>query len=106
MPLPNHFHSLVAVRLAITAVITTVIGPVGSEIRVGVPPKRAAKKPTKIAPHKPAEAPAPEATPNVSAIGKAITAAVIPPKISPFTHGSLIFSEGAKNGILFAKANR
>ena len=57
----------------------------GSEIRAGVPPKTAAKKPIIIAPHNPAEAPAPEATPKVKAIGRAITTAVIPPKISPFT---------------------
>ncbi len=63
----------------------TVMGPVGSEISVGVPPNRAAKKPTKTAPHKPALAPAPEATPKARAIGKAIMAAVTPPNISPLT---------------------
>ena len=81
----NPCSGLAAVSPAMTAVITTVIGPVGSEIKVGVPPNNAAKKPTKIAPHSPAEAPAPEATPKVRAIGRAITAAVIPPKISPLT---------------------
>ena len=66
-----------------TAVITTVIGPVGSEINVGVPPNRAAKRPTNTAPQRPAVAPAPLATPKARAIGKAITAAVTPPKRSP-----------------------
>jgi hypothetical protein len=79
------FSGSAAVREAITEVITTVIGPVGSDIKVAVPPNSAAKKPIKIAPHNPADAPAPEATPKVKAIGKAITAAVTPPKISPFT---------------------
>ncbi len=37
----------VAVKLRITEVNTTVIGPVGSEIKVGVPPKTAATKPNK-----------------------------------------------------------
>ena len=72
-----------AISFAITAVKTTVIGPVGSEIRVGEPPNNAANKPTKIAPYKPASAPAPEATPKANAIGSAITAAVTPPKTSP-----------------------
>jgi hypothetical protein len=66
-------------------VTITVIGPVGSEIRLGVPPNKAAKNPTNIAPHNPAEAPAPEAIPNANAIGKATTAAVNPPRISPCT---------------------
>ena len=66
-----------------TAVITTVIGPVGSEISVGVPPNRAAKRPTSTAPQRPAVAPAPLATPKARAIGRAITAAVRPPNRSP-----------------------
>ena len=33
-----------------TVAITTVMGPVGPEICEGVPPNKAAKKPTKIAP--------------------------------------------------------
>ena len=32
------------------AAMTTVMGPVGPETWAGVPPKRAAKKPTKMAP--------------------------------------------------------
>ena len=63
--------------------MTTVIGPVGPEICDGVPPNRAAKKPTKMAPYSPAMGPAPEATPKASASGSATTAAVTPPKISP-----------------------
>ena len=63
--------------------ITTVIGPVGPEICDGVPPNSAAKKPTIIAPYKPAIAPAPDDTPKAKAKGKATTAAVIPPNKSP-----------------------
>ena len=47
---PVSLSGAVAVKFAITAVMTTVIGPVGSEINVGVPPKSAAKKPTNTAP--------------------------------------------------------
>ena len=71
------------VKLRITAVNTTVIGPVGSEISVDVPPNSAATKPIITAPQRPAAAPAPEATPKASAIGSATTAAVSPPKASP-----------------------
>ena len=77
------FSGLRAVRLAITAVITTVIGPVGSEIRLGVPPNRAANRPTSTAPQRPAAAPAPEATPKARARGRATIAAVTPPNRSP-----------------------
>jgi hypothetical protein len=63
--------------------MTTVIGPVGPETCAGVPPNIAAKNPQAIAPYRPAIAPAPEATPNASANGRATTAAVNPPKISP-----------------------
>ena len=69
--------------LVSTAVIITVIGPVGSEIREVEPPNKAAKRPTKIAPQSPASAPAPEATPKASAKGKDIIAVVTPPNISP-----------------------
>ena len=44
------FSGFTAMRLAITAVMTTVIGPVGSEIRVGVPPNSEANRPTSTAP--------------------------------------------------------
>ena len=47
-----------------TAVMTAVNGPVGSEIKVGMPPKIEAKKPISMAPYKPAVGPTPEATPN------------------------------------------
>ena len=43
--------------------ITMAIGAVGPDIWVCVPPKTAAKKPTAIAPYRPAAAPMPEATP-------------------------------------------
>ncbi|GAB4340205.1 MAG: hypothetical protein Fur0042_00720 [Cyanophyceae cyanobacterium] len=66
-----------------TAVTMTVMGPVGSEMRLGVPPNKAAKKPTRMAPQSPAEAPAPEAMPKARAMGKATTAAVRPPSTSP-----------------------
>ena len=66
-----------------TVAITTVIGPVGPEICEGVPPNRAAKKPTIIAPYKPAVAPAPEAIPKARARGRATTDAVTPPNTSP-----------------------
>ena len=62
---------------------TTVMGPVGPVICVGVPPNNAAKKPTIIAPYRPGKGPNPEATPNAKARGSATTAAVNPPKKSP-----------------------
>ena len=62
---------------------TTVIGPVGPVICVGVPPNKAAKKPTIIAPYNPGKGPKPDATPKAKANGSATTAAVKPPKKSP-----------------------
>ena len=62
---------------------TTIIGPVGPDICDGVPPNRAAKKPTNIAPYTPAMGPAPEASPKARARGSATTPAVNPPKMSP-----------------------
>ena len=74
--------------------VMTVIGPVGPLICECVPPNRAAKKPSRVAPTKPARAPIelaagssmpPKACiPNASANGKATIPAVMPPKISPF----------------------
>ena len=61
----------------------TVIGPVGSDIKVGVPPNTAAKKPIIIAPYKPASGPTPDATPKVKAKGNETIAAVNPPNTSP-----------------------
>ena len=61
----------------------TVIGPVGPDTWVGVPPNRAARKPSTMAPVSPAIGPAPEATPKASARGRATTAAVRPPVRSP-----------------------
>jgi hypothetical protein len=49
-----------------------------------VPPKRAAKKLTKIAPYNPALGPKPELTPKARANGRATIPAVIPPNRSPF----------------------
>ncbi len=74
------FSGLRASREAMMVVMTTVIGPVGSEISVGVPPNNAAKKPTQTAPYNPATGPAPEATPKASARGKETIAVVSPPK--------------------------
>jgi hypothetical protein len=59
------------------------MGPVGSEMRVGVPPNKAAKKPTQTAPYSPPRGPTPEATPKARARGNETTAAVTPPKMSP-----------------------
>ena len=68
----------------ITTAIATAIGAVGPDTMAGVPPKIAANKAIAIAAYIPATAPTPDATPKAVAIGNAITAAVIPPKISPF----------------------
>jgi hypothetical protein len=68
---------------AIKTILTAVIGAVGPDIWVGVPPKKAAKKLIKIAPYKPALGPNPELKPNASASGRATIPAVIPPKKSP-----------------------
>ena len=78
------FSGLAAIKEVTTAVMTTVIGPVGSEIRVEVPPNNEANKPIIMAPYKPASAPTPEATPKVSAKGRDTIAAVKPPSMSPF----------------------
>jgi hypothetical protein len=59
------------------------MGAVGPEICVSVPPNKAAKKLTKIAPYNPALGPNPELTPKAKASGKATIPAVSPPKISP-----------------------
>ena len=60
-----------------------VMGPVGPEIWVRVPPNTAAKKPTPIAPYSPAAAPNPVAMPKASAAGSVTTAEVTPPNRSP-----------------------
>ena len=79
MPVSGYLATI----LVITAVMITVIGPVGSEIKLLEPPNNAAYRPTMIAPHKPASAPAPEATPNANAKGSEMMAVVTPPNISP-----------------------
>ncbi len=83
------------IAVAMNSVITTVMGPVGPVIWEAVPPKRDAKIPVNMAPYSPAAAPmamasgvpigAKAETPNARARGKAITAADMPPEISPFT---------------------
>ena len=57
-------------------------------------PKIPAIKDKIIAPHNPAEAPKPEATPKARACGNAIIVAIIAPNISPFNSAdfSLIFA--------------
>ena len=76
--------SFAAIIPAITTILTAVIGAVGPEIWVLVPPNRAAKKLIKIAPYRPAVGPSPEETPKANAKGKATIPAVIPPNASPF----------------------
>ena len=63
--------------------MATVMAGVGPEIWNRLPPNTDAKKPTAIAPYRPASAPRPEATPKASETGSAITADVTPPKTSP-----------------------
>ncbi len=63
-------------------ILTAVIGAVGPEICVGVPPKIAAKNPRKMAPYRPALGPKPEETPKARARGRATIPAVTPPKYS------------------------
>jgi len=71
--------------------LTAVIGAVGPEICVLVPPKSAAKKLIKIAPYKPALGPSPLETPKAKARGKATIPAVIPQKASPFIFENKVF---------------
>ena len=61
---------------------TTTMGPVGPETSVGAPPSTAATKPRMVAPHKPAIGPAPEASPNARASGRATTPVVRPASTS------------------------
>ncbi len=82
---------LEAIIPAITTILTAVIGAVGPEICVGVPPKSAAKKLMKIAPYRPASGPNPEETPKARANGNATIPAVIPPKRSPRTFENRFF---------------
>jgi len=79
----------------ITTILKAVIGAVGPDIWVFVPPKRAAKKLINIAPYNPALGPSPELTPKASAKGKATIPAVIPPNKSPLK------CEKSKSKILF-----
>ena len=71
--------------------LTAVKGAVGPEICVEVPPKKAAKKPRKIAPYNPALGPRPDETPNARAKGRATMPAVIPPKASPLILEKIFF---------------
>ena len=69
--------------LAMITAMATAMGAVGPDIWDRVPPNTAAKKPTAIAPYRPAAAPSPDATPKASDTGNATTVEVIPPKRSP-----------------------
>jgi len=62
---------------------TAVIGAVGPEICVLVPPKSEAKNPIKMAPYNPASGPRPDCTPKAKASGSATIPAVIPPNRFP-----------------------
>jgi len=75
--------SLAAIILAITTILTAVIGAVGPEIWVLVPPNKEAKKLIKIAPYNPALGPNPDDTPKANAKGNATIPAVKPPNVSP-----------------------
>ena len=88
---------LVAQTVEMSVAEMTVIGPVGPLIWEGVPPNSEAKKPSIIAPVKPAKAPTAPMLPTSSTLitpnawipkakanGKATIPAVNPPKISPF----------------------
>ena len=66
--------------MQINTILTAVIGAVGPDIWVDVPPNSAAKKLKKIAPYSPALGPKPELTPKARARGKATIPAVKPPK--------------------------
>lgn len=71
--------------------ITIAEGPVIPEIIGTLVPSIPATRHNIIAPHMPALAPNPVATPNASACGSAIIAALTPPKISPISTLSFNF---------------
>lgn len=75
--------SYCAIIPAIITILKAVIGAVGPDICVSVPPNRAAKKAINMAPYSPAVGPKPELNPKASARGKATIPAVIPPNRSP-----------------------
>ena len=61
----------------------TVMGAVGPDTSVWVPPKSAANSPIDTAAYRPATAPRPEPSPKASASGSPTTPAVMPPRTSP-----------------------
>ena len=77
--------------VAIITILTAVIGAVGPDICVLVPPKSAAKKLIIIAPYNPALGPNPDETPKAKANGKATIPAVNPPKKSPLKFENRFF---------------
>ena len=72
-------------------IVIIATGPVGPEINGKLQPKIPAINDKIIAPHIPAAAPMPDATPKANACGKAIILAMIAPKISPFKVLNLFF---------------
>ena len=70
-------------KACIIDAITIAEGPVIPEIIGTFVPKSPATRHKIMAPHTPALAPNPVATPKARACGSAIIAALIPPKISP-----------------------
>ena len=84
----------------------TVMGAVGPEICERVPPNTDAKKPTAIAPYRPAAAPIPEAMPKASAIGSATTMDVRAPKRSPRKVSKPYFNGSRSLGLRYAAERR
>lgn len=85
-PIAVCISPVVAIKVAMVAALTTVMGPVGPLICEGVPPNAAAKNPRKMAPYNPAAAPNPDCTPKANASGNATIPAVKPPKKSPLVN--------------------
>ena len=83
-------------KASIIEATTIATGPVVPDITGMRGPSRPAAKHSIIAPHKPAPAPKPVATPNASACGRVIIAELIAPNVSPTTIFDFIFSICAK----------
>ena len=77
--------------VTITA-MATIIGAVGPDTMARVPPNIAAQTAIAIAAYNPACAPTPDATPKAIDKGRAMIAAVIPPKMSPLSKPMLYFT--------------
>ena len=68
---------------ATISILTAVMGAVGPDICVLVPPNKAAKNAINMAPYRPASGPRPELNPKANAKGSATIPAVSPPNKSP-----------------------